>query len=487
MRAYYVDCKEDIMALTNAVVTDNRTHSTVFHKGDSRVNDIIRHHKKSEIIRLYDIDCTMLFRVESANVQFDMFQNFRPYIVFKGNAEGVFLEERTGLLFPNRCDQLDFRQDHRVPVQIEYLLADVELATLASNGLFNSDYSCQGRIMGNVLEIPCKIDYYAIVNTPLTYIEIQERMNLKTSTRRTGYKTLVASFLPYAAQKRNIDERPKLVKPSIKGDSKSAIRQRDLYESKAVGFNTSPSQRTMAMGADFIEVAQSRIQQRLQDAMQQGNILDVEVAATSNQIVGAVQHITNKQKEQKAAVIAAHDGSASDINRAELDAKLNDMATRMVYAGANTIPVNVASIQAKPLVEAKPVNKNDEIMIRPLTEVQSTVGSNATSEDSSNVIETKTDGMHEQVFETDAVAGDITKTLDRKKKLMDRRQQRMQIQQRMNDVNADDVPNENKASEDKKAVSEDKKENTEKLKAELKNDVLAGNVDINGIISNIEK
>mgnify|MGYP007057787812 CR=1 FL=1 len=81
MRAYYVDCKEDIMALTNAVVTDNRTHSTVFHKGDSRVNDIIRHHKKSEIIRLYDIDCTMLFRVESANVQFDMFQNFQNQLI----------------------------------------------------------------------------------------------------------------------------------------------------------------------------------------------------------------------------------------------------------------------------------------------------------------------------------------------------------------------------------------------------------------------
>jgi hypothetical protein len=498
MCAYYAENKEDIMALANVSAVDGRTHSTVFHKSDSRVNNLIRRHKKGDIIRLYDIDCTMLFKVDTADIQFDMFENYRPYIVFRGNAEGVFLEERTGLLFPNRCDQLDFRPDFTVPTQIEYVLADIELATLAANGLFNGDYSCQGRIIGSTLEIPCKIDYYAIANTPLTFIEIHDRMNIKTSTRRTGYKTLVASFTPYNAQKHNAEDRPKLIKPAIKDNSKSAIRQRDLYDSKAVGFNTSPSQRTMQNGADFIEVAQSRIQQRLQEAMQQGNVLSIDVAETSNQIAGTVQRINSKKEQQRAAAVASYEGNTDKINNAALDARLNDMATRMVYAGAGTIPVKVDEIKAKPLVEAKPDNQNDEIMARPTTKVTSTVGSDpVTPEVASNVVDTRTSEIHEQMFEAEVVASDITKTLDRKKKLMDRRQQRLQVQQNAIAAGEEEAKKDMTSREpdfDPKApsVKIDKSaggntQGTARLKAELKDDILAGGVDIDAIINSVEK
>lgn len=355
---------------------DDRIHGTVLHKPDRRVNEIVRRHKKSDIINLFNIDCCMLFRVDQAHMQFDQLQNYRPYILFDGFAEGVFLPKKLGLLFPNRCDQLDFRPDAPVPAQMTYALSDTEIAVLAGNGLFNGDWSCQGRIINSVLEIPCKIDYYAVARTPLTFIEIQDRLSLHTSTMQTGYKTLAAAFLPYAAQKHNLEQRAPLAEgPKFDRDD-SEIRRRGQYEPRPVGFGAADDAPTLAQGASFVEVAQARIRKRLQDQMQQGDVLGVKTKqeagkqdgkAVAESVASAVRnvqdHIASERDRLKAD--AAQRGTAVRVS--DIDAKLDDMAQRMIYAGAGAIPVKTPELQAKPLVSGPAPDLEPGAMGEPVT------------------------------------------------------------------------------------------------------------------------
>lgn len=344
---------------------DNRIHSAVYHKRDRRVNDIIRRCRKSEIISLFNIDCNMLFRVDSAHIQFDMFQNYRPYILFAGKADGVFLPASTGLLFPNACDQLDFRDDYPVEAGVTYALSDLEIATLANNGLFNGDWSCQGRIIGSVLEIPCKVDYYAVANTPITFIEIQDRLSLQTSTMKTGYKTLVAAFLPYAAQKHNEERHAELVEPGKFDRDSSEIRKRALYDINPVGFDASPSTRTMAGGASFVEVAQARIKARLAEQMSKADALGVQASGTAKEVAAAVETIRSQSSEERARTVRNAEESGARVPAATLDARLNDMMQRMVYAGAQQIPVAQPKVKAEPLA---PKDTDNRTMDRPLND-----------------------------------------------------------------------------------------------------------------------
>lgn len=347
---------------------DGRIHSAVFHKRDSRVNDLIRQKRKSEIINLFNIDCCMLYRVEAAHMQFDALQNHRPYIQFDGQAEGVFLPAKMGLLFPNACDQLDFRTDYPVPSVLTYSLSDLEIATLAGNGLFNNNWSCQGRIIGSLLEIPCKVDYYAITGTPITFIEIQDRLSLHTSTMKTGYKSLVSAFLPYAAQKHNEEMRPQLREYARFDRDGSQIRQRGTYDTKAVGFAADPASRTSAGGADFVAAAQARISQRLKDQMSKGDVLGVGAKkGVDDNVSRTVDAIRAKTEEARRSAERDAEEMGTRTQASVLDARLNDMTQRMVYAGAQEIPVEVAPLDVKPLVAPKQPGQNDTVMTAPLT------------------------------------------------------------------------------------------------------------------------
>lgn len=414
----------------NAGLSDGRVHGTVYHKRDRRVNDIIRRCRKSEIINLFNIDCCMLFQVGAAHVQFDMLQNNRPYLLLDGTAEGVFLPAKLGLMFPNRCDQLDFRKDYEVASCITYALSDLEIATLANNGLFNNDWSCQGRLIGATLEIPCKIDYYAVANTPVTFIEIQDRLSLHTSTMMTGYKSLVATFLPYSAQKHN-EERRGTIREGAKFDmSGSEIRRRGLYDTKAVGFQSDAAARTMSGGASFVEMAQARINARLKAQMEKADVLGVKpdankAAATAEQVAKAVDDIRGQTDGSRKRA----EKTASDIGTVTppsvLDARLNDMQQRMVYAGAQSIPVQVAPVDAKPLVQPKPTGRNDEIMTTPTTDVSGEPAAPAAPAEGAETVKALDNRIHDSTIAAEKTASDIvSKALSRKEKLAARAAQR---------------------------------------------------------------
>lgn len=514
------------MATATQPVSDNRIHSTVYHKRDARINNIIRRCKKSEIISLYNINALMLFRVDSAHIQFDMLENHRPFILFHGKAEGVYLPASTGLLFPNACDQLDFRQDYTVDSSVTYALSDVELATLAGNGLFNYDWACQGRVIGSLLEIPCVVDYFAIAGTPITYIEIQNRLSLQTSTRKTGYKTLVSTFLPYAAQRHNLEEMPERKTMGEYNRDNSEIRKRAQFDSKTIGFNTEPVQRTLKDGASFVEVAQSRIQDRLQKQMNDSNILGLQADETSKNIADAVNLIKQQVTKTKDQTIFNAENNIARIDAATLDARLDDMKNRMVYAGAQSIPVETASIDAKSLVEKKPEDINDERMVSPLT--KTTTDADTIAEKNKNIqdaqkqqeiqnvnksetggesdkqervqeaidqIEKSDKSIHEKIFDADQVSNDVTKkVMTRKEKLFQRRQQMLKNQQTMIEAGeAEAAKGMNKRKEDiaiLDATTASKTKSTvtdlnakAKSRGSMSDDILSNDIDIDDIVN----
>ena len=453
-------CRVTNMAQAQAIA-DTRRHSTVYHKKDHRVNTLIRREKKSDLISLYNIECQMLFRVEAAHIQFDMLNNHRPFVLFHGKAEGVYLPASTGLLFPNMCDQLDFRPDYPVEAAVSYELSDVEIATLAGNGLFNYDWSCQGRVIGALLEIPCAVDYHAIANTPITYLEIQDRLNLRTSTRKTGYKTLIAAFLPYNAQKHNLEKYPKLMNAEEYDRDNASIRKRSLYDSKAVGFMpefADPDHDTVS----FVEAAQTRIHKALEEQMKKSNVLETKAEKTSKSIVEAVDTIKSQADKAKSRAIAEAGGDEARVDTAVLDARLNDMKVKMAYQGAQDIPIEQAKIKADPLVEMKPADRNDTSMSTPVTKttltpdklieenrkiaqanavIESEAESAAKAEsakaaiesgDAAEIIESADNKIHGNVMNAEAVASDVKdKVMTRKEKLAMRRQQAAITQQRM--------------------------------------------------------
>ena len=441
----------DDMAENQAVAVQaaERIRSTVYHKSDYRINDIIRRCKKSDVMSLYNIDAMMLFRAEAAFPQFDMLNNHRPYILFHGKAEGVFLPESTGLLFPNMCDELDFRPDMPVDAALIYELSDVEISTLAENGLFNRDWSYQGRVIGAVLEIPCVVDYNAIANTPITFIEIQNRLALHTSTRKTGYKTLVGTFLPYEAQRHNIDNYPKLVEPKPYDRDNAEIRKRAMYDSKAVGFESeyrNPDQDTVS----FVEAAQARIHERLQEQMAKSDILENSADRTSKQITEAVALIKDQTDKARKQAIDQVGNDPSRIDAATLDARLDDMANRMIYQGAQAIPLDQAKIEDESLALHNPPGHNDRIMTSPTTngvltpdliiEANKIAREGAAAQAVASInkdnaeanVEKSTDKLHSEVMNSEATIKDIkNKVSSRKEMLAARRQKAIAMQKQM--------------------------------------------------------
>lgn len=459
---------------------DNRIHSAVYHKSDPRVNELIRKHRKSDIVNLYNVDCYMLFRVEQAHMQFDMLQNYRPYILFDGTAEAVFLPIEMGLLFPNACDQLDFRKDKEVPVRITYALSDLEISVLAGNGLFNGDWSCQGKILNSVLEIPCKIDYYAVSRTPITFVEIRDRLSMHTSTMQTGYKTLAAAFLPYQAQKHNMEQVASLTEGPKFSMDKSEIRRRGEYDLEKVGFGVGPDGRTMADGASFVEVAQARIKKRLAEQMQKGDVLGVQGGkqpegtteadgkAVAAQVAATVDAIKKQSQEtrEKAAKEAA--ASGSKLKAADIDARLNDLAQHMVYAGAEAIPMEAPKLKAEPLVSPGPAPEGNVGGLKPETKCDPVPPE--------VLISDKDDKIRHAVMDSKKTADDITgsvKTaMSRKDKLA-----------AMRAAKAENKPGGGTGNTAKPAAAA---EAPSSQGVGLDDDILSGNVDIDALLKSME-
>lgn len=477
---------------------DDRIHGTVLHKPDRRVNEIIRQHKKSDIINLFNIDCCMLFRVDQAHVQFDMFQNYRPYILFDGFVEGVFLPKKLGLLFPNRCDQLDFREDFPVPSKMTYMLSDTEIAVLAGNGLFNRDWSCQGRIINSVLEIPCKIDYYAVLRTPLTFIEIQDRLDIHTSTLQTGYKTLAAAFLPYASQKHNLEQRVALLEGAKFDPNESEIRRRGQYEGQPVGFNPSDGVPQMEQGASFVEVAQARIRERLNRQMHTGDVLGVKKQdgakekIVADNIASAVKQVQERTAAEKERIKQDASQRGTQARISDIDAKLEDMATRMIYAGASAIPVETPPIKAEPLVSGPAPDLGSEA----LDESRAIPGAHA------DQVAHHDAKIHHAAADAKNVAADAAKSIQkaksRQEKLAERRAAKAAIQAEQarikeamakEAVTKDDV----KAAGSVPTVSPGSKDESGRpIRAsastqhgQLKDDILSGGVDIDKLFEDL--
>ena len=472
----------------------------VYHKLDPRVNNIIRQHKKSDIINLYNIDCCMLFEVEQAHMQFDMFQNYRPYILFQGRANGVFLPKKLGLLFPNACDQLDFRSDREVPVEITYALSDTEIAVMAGNGLFNNGWSCQGRVIGSVLEIPCRVDYAAIARTPLTFIEIQNRMAFHTSTMQTGYKTLVSAFLPYSAQKHNVEQQATIVEGPTFHMDESEIRRRMAYEPRPVGFGAESGSEVVTGGADFVSSAQARIKQKLAKEMAKSDVLGLrekaerrhDGAAVADNIAKSVAAVREKTNAERERALKEAENAGIKVRVSDIDAKLNDMASRMVLAGASQIPIEQAKLKAETILPPQPPDIPPGTMMEPIQ----------SDEKPTEKIADRDDKLHHAASSAKETAGEIAsdlksaKTKTRQQLLAERRAKRNQIAQNVDkameeagkimpgDGAGQEAPGTSSAGDGKKEPKAARTASATKQGGSLSGDIMSEDVDMDELLKN---
>ena len=283
-------------------MADNRRYAPVFSKNDPRVFNLLTKVPKKEVIHIYDIDCFMMFRFRSASLDVDPVRNYRPSVYLYGEVEGVFLDPSKNLLFPNRCNQLNFRPDYLVSTVIKYEVTDAEIAVLSRTGIYNEGFEFQGKALNTLLDIPCKIDYYAIMNTPITYIDIQDQYHIVTNSKKSGYTTLMSMFTPYDKQANHLIDGQSVDKTKQISTVDYNLREREnmstsLTKDDIIAHSTQFSDAEAA--TSFVEKTTDRVRDKLKEAMQIGNITGVRTVAgkIANDIVKVISEESDKARE----------------------------------------------------------------------------------------------------------------------------------------------------------------------------------------------
>lgn len=281
---------------------NNRRYAPVFNKNDPRVFNLLTKVAKKEVIHIYDVDCFMMFRFRSASLDVDPVKNYRPSVYLYGEVEGVFLDPAKNMLFPNRCNQLNFRPDYLVTAVIKYDVTDAEIAILSRTGIYNEGFEFQGKALNTLLDIPCKIDYYAIMNTPVTYIDIQDQYHIVTNSKKSGYTTLMSMFTPYEKQANHLIDGQSVDKSKPVTTVDFNLREREtistgLKKEDIIAHSTQFDQHDDV--ASFVEKTTSRVRDKLKEAMQDGNITGVRTSAgkVANDIVKVISEESEKARE----------------------------------------------------------------------------------------------------------------------------------------------------------------------------------------------
>ena len=284
-------------------MADNtRRYAPVFSKNDPRVFNLLTKVPKKDVIHIYDIDVLMMFRFRSASLDVDPIKNYRPSVYLYGEVEGVFLDPNKNLLFPNRCNQLNFRPDYLVTTVIKYDVTDAEIAVLSRTGIYNEGFEFQGKALNTLLDIPCKIDYYAIMNTPITYIDIQDQYHIVTNSKKSGYTTLMSMFTPFDKQANHLIGADSVDKTKHVTTVDYNLREREamstsLKKDDVISHSTQFENAESA--ASFVEKTTSRVRDKLKDAMQSGNITGVRTVAgkVASDIVAIISEESNKVRD----------------------------------------------------------------------------------------------------------------------------------------------------------------------------------------------
>ena len=293
---------------------NNRRTAPVFNKNDRRMYSILKKVSKKDIIKIYDIDVMLLFRLRNVYSDVDYADNYRPYTIMNGEIEGVFLDPKKNLLFPNHCNQLDFRKDFPVYATITYDLQDNEIGVLSRIGMFHNGFEFQGKPLNSVLEIPWKIDYYAISNTPITYIDIQDQYHIVTNSKKTGYTTLMSMFTPFDKQAAYILGQQNAKNKEFEFTPiNQLLRERENTDKSLKVTDISKSNdiiRDKEEAASFVERANRRIQDKLNDTMKSGDVFksNKRINKSTADILSTLSEETEKVKT---AIEQGHDDAVS--------------------------------------------------------------------------------------------------------------------------------------------------------------------------------
>ena len=253
----------------------------------------------------------------------------------------------------------------------------------------------------------------------------------------------------------------------------------------------------MADGASFVEVAQSRIQKRLRDQMAKANMFGTPAAGeTAKAVADAVTSIKEQTDKARKKEVQQTEDAGHKVEQATLDARLNDMASKMIYAGAEVIPVDRPKVDAKSLAEPKAPGRNDDVMTSPTTDVTKKPGTDR-MDDPVSVIDDLNDRIHSAAHdaESDAAAAvaavkDVKRTLSRKDRLAQRRaEQQARLRQQQDAMTTAGKEEAGKGLEHRDADVEVKVENKVTGKVEtrvqekksLDGDIISTDVDIDAL------
>lgn len=130
-----------------------------------------------------NIPCTARVQVESAHFK----QMYRgtllsvPYMEILGSIGSVYIEDENRF-FPCGTNEMNFMQSQEQPVRARYFLSVQELQDLVGMGLYEPGFQPPANLINNVIEIPVKVTYRGIYDTPCCIVEVQDAFEIDTAT-----------------------------------------------------------------------------------------------------------------------------------------------------------------------------------------------------------------------------------------------------------------------------------------------------------------
>ena len=130
-----------------------------------------------------NIPCTARIHVESAHFK-SMYRGTLlpvPYMEILGSIGSVYIEDENRF-FPCGTNEMKFMQSQDQPVRVRYCLSVQELQELVGMGLYEPDFQPPANLINNVLEVPVKVTYKGIYDTPCCIVEVQDAFEIDTTT-----------------------------------------------------------------------------------------------------------------------------------------------------------------------------------------------------------------------------------------------------------------------------------------------------------------
>lgn len=145
---------------------------------------VLKNDDRLDVCEIYGRNYLANFQIEDMVLDYDMDQNYRPYLTLIGNVRNIVGD------FSNNVNEVYFGEDDKIDVSCIYDFTDDEIKDLIDKGIYNDTFKTPDDLVGQVMEIPVSCNVLSIQNTeiPITFVEIDDPHRVYLTTESTGYK-----------------------------------------------------------------------------------------------------------------------------------------------------------------------------------------------------------------------------------------------------------------------------------------------------------